>query len=60
MAFDLEDFGRGRESVFPSHEVGGEEIDGVGANSFIVLVHARPSSHGGIPIEVGEGRWGSF
>ena len=40
--------------------MGGEEIDSVGANSFIVLVHARPSTHGRIPIEVGEGGRGSF
>ncbi len=40
--------------------MGGEEIDSVGANSFIVLVHARPSTHGRIPIEVGEGWWWGF
>ncbi len=46
--------------MFTSHKVGGEEIDGVGADGFIVLVHARPSCHGGVPIEVGEGGGGSF
>ena len=60
LAFDLENFGGEGESEFSSHQVGGEEIDGVGANGFIVLVHARPSGHGGVPIEVGEGGWGSF
>jgi hypothetical protein len=60
LAFDLEDFGREGESVFSTHQVGGEEIDGIGADGFIVLVHARPSGHGGIPIEVGEGGWWSF
>lgn len=60
LAFDLEDFGGKGETDFSSHEVSGEEIDGVGADGFIVLVHARPSGHGGVPIEVGEGGWGSF
>jgi len=60
LAFDLENFGREGESEFSSHQVRGEEIDGVGADGFIVLVHARPSGHGGIPIEVGEGGWGNF
>ena len=60
MAFDLENFGGKGETDFSSHEVSGEEIDGVGADGFIVLVHARPSGHGGVPIEVGEGGWGSF
>ena len=60
LAFDLEDFGGKGETDFSSHEVRGEEIDGVGADGFIVLVHARPSGHGGVPIEVGEGGWGSF
>ena len=55
LAFDLEDFGGKGETDFSSHQVGGEEIDGVGADGFIVLVHARPSCHGGVPIEVGEG-----
>lgn len=59
LAFDLEDFGGGRDTEFSPHEVGGEEIDPVGADGFIVLVHARPSGHGGVPIEVGEGGgWG--
>ena len=60
LALDLEDFSKGGSADFSSHEVGGEEIDGVGADGFIVLVHARPSGHGGVPIEVGEGGWGSF
>ena len=60
LAFDLENFSGGGESEFSSHQVRGEEIDGVGADGFIVLVHARPSGHRGIPIEVGEGGWGSF
>ena len=55
VTLDLQDFGGGRESNFSSHQVRGEEIDGVGADGFSVLVHARPSGHGGIPIEVGEG-----
>ena len=55
LAFDLENFGGKGETDFSSHQVGGEEIDGVGADGFIVLVHARPSGHGGVPIEVGEG-----
>ena len=60
LAFDLENFGGQGETDFSSHQVGGQEIDGVGADGFIVLVHARPSGHGGVPIEVGEGGWGSF
>ena len=60
LAFDLEDFGGEGETDFSSDQVRGEEIDGVGADGFIVLVHARPSGHGGVPIEVGEGGWGSF
>jgi len=56
----LEDLGGWGNPEFPSHKVRGKEIDAVGANSFIVLVHASPSSHGRIPIEVGEGGWGSF
>jgi hypothetical protein len=55
LAFDLENFGGEGESVLSSHQVSGEEIDGVGADGFIVLVHACPSGHGGVPIEVGEG-----
>jgi hypothetical protein len=60
LAFDLENFGGQGETDFSSHQVGGQEIDGVGANGFIVLVHARPSGHGRVPIEVGEGGRGSF
>ena len=60
LAFDLENFGGKGETDFPSHQVGGEKIDPVGADGFIVLVHARPSGHGGVPIEVGEGGWGNF
>ena len=60
LAFDLEDFGGEGETDFSSDQVRGEEIDPVGADGFIVLVHARPSGHGGVPIEVGEGGWGSF
>ena len=60
LAFDLEDFGGVGESDFSSHQVGGEEIDGVGADDLIILVHARPSGHGWVPIEVGESGWGSF
>ena len=60
LAFDLENFGGQGETDFSSHQVRGEEIDGVGADGFIVLVHARPSGHGGVPIEVGEGGRGSF
>ena len=52
LAFDLEDFGRDGESEFSSHQVRGEEIDAVGADGFIVLVHSRPSGHGRVPIEV--------
>ena len=55
LAFDLENFGGEGESVLSSHQVRGEEIDGVGADGFIVLVHTRPSGHGGVPIEVSEG-----
>ncbi|NCZ52977.1 MAG: hypothetical protein EBY81_03655 [Verrucomicrobia bacterium] len=54
-AFDLEDLGGGGNPEFPSHEVGGEEIDAVGADGVVVLVHACPTDHGGIPIEVGKG-----
>jgi len=60
LAFDLENFGGEGESELSSHQVSGEKIDPVGADGFIVLVHARPSGHGGVPIEVGEGGWGSF
>jgi len=60
LAFDLEDFGGEGESEFSSHQVRGEKIDGVGADGFIVLVHARPSGHGGVPIKVGQGGWWSF
>jgi len=54
-AFDLEDFSRGGDSDFSPHEVRGEEIDAVGANGLVVLVHACPTDHGGIPVEVGKG-----
>lgn len=60
LTLDLENFGGEGESELSSHQVGGEEIDPIGTDGFIVLVHARPSGHGGIPIEVGEGGWWSF
>ena len=52
LAFDLKDFSGEGKSVFSSHQVRGEEIDSVGADGFIVLVHSRPSGHGRVPIEV--------